>query len=125
MSEVTIHADESLQPGITFTSGMCRGTESTLDDCGLVLSLISCTRVLGVTCQPGETITLHCCTLITLTHSITADCTSSNIRLVDGCTRNEGRVEVCVDGRWGTVCNNSQKGIAQAVCSQLGFITAG
>ena len=25
-----------------------------------------------------------------------------------------------MDGRWGTVCNNSQEGVARAVCSQLG-----
>ena len=33
----------------------------------------------------------------------------------------EGRVEVCVDEHWGTVCDSSQEGIAGAVCSQLGF----
>ena len=42
-----------------------------------------------------------------------------------GSTNNEGRVEVCVDGRWGTVCNKSQEGVAEAVCSQLGFPTEG
>ena len=42
-----------------------------------------------------------------------------------GSTNREGRVEVCVDGRWGTVCNNSQEGIAGAVCSQLGFPAEG
>ena len=26
-----------------------------------------------------------------------------------------------MDGRWGTVCNSSQEGIAGAVCSQVGF----
>ena len=39
-----------------------------------------------------------------------------------GSTNSEGRVEVCIDGRWGTVCNNKQEGIAEAVCSQLGFL---
>ena len=42
-----------------------------------------------------------------------------------GSSANEGRVEVCVDGRWGTVCNDSQEGIAGAVCSQLGFLSEG
>ena len=46
-------------------------------------------------------------------------------RLVGGSTYREGRVEVCVDGRWGTVCGNSQEGIAGAVCSQLGFPAEG
>ena len=30
-----------------------------------------------------------------------------------------------MDGRWGTVCNNSQEGIAGAVCSQLGWPSEG
>ena len=38
-----------------------------------------------------------------------------------GSTNREGRVEVCMDGRWGTVCNKSQKGVGEAVCSQLLF----
>ena len=42
-----------------------------------------------------------------------------------GTTNREGRVEVCVDGHWGTVCNNSQEGIAGAVCSQLEFPAEG
>ena len=30
-----------------------------------------------------------------------------------------------MNGRWGTICNNSQEGIAGAVCSQLGFPAEG
>ena len=41
-----------------------------------------------------------------------------------GSTGREGRVEVCMDGRWGTVCNNNQT-IAGAVCSQLGHAAEG
>ena len=48
-----------------------------------------------------------------------------SFRLTNGSTNREDRVEVCVDGRWGTVCNNSQEGIAGAVCSQLGWAAAG
>ena len=51
-------------------------------------------------------------------------CTNGEVRLVGGSTNREGRVEVCVDGHWGTVCNkcsNIGKGIAGAACSRLGF----
>ena len=51
-------------------------------------------------------------------------CTNGEVRLVGGST-NEGRVEVCVDEHWGTVCNNSQEGIAGAYCSQLEFPAEG
>ena len=54
-----------------------------------------------------------------------AVCIDGEMRLVEGFTHREGRVEVCVDGRWGTVCNNSQEGIAGAACSQLGFPAEG
>ena len=42
-----------------------------------------------------------------------------------GSTEREGRVEVCVDGHWGTVCNNSLEGVAEAVCSILGLPAQG
>ena len=42
-----------------------------------------------------------------------------------GSTNRDGRVELCVDGHWGTICNNSQEEIARAVCSQLGFSAEG
>ena len=41
---------------------------------------------------------------------------------------NEGRVEMCVEGRWTTVCSNSGEDtiwLAGAACSQLGFSVAG
>ena len=56
---------------------------------------------------------------------VLAKCTGGEVRLVDGSTNREGRVEVCMNGRWGTICDNSQEGIAGAVCSQLGFPSEG
>lgn len=49
-----------------------------------------------------------------------------DVRLVDGVSMYEGRVEVCTNGEWGTVCwrnwNNQE---AMVVCRQLGFYTDG
>lgn len=40
----------------------------------------------------------------------------------DGGSKREGRVEICINNRWGTVCND-QWGNEEAsvVCQQLGF----
>ena len=48
--------------------------------------------------------------------------TEGEVRLADGATVDEGRVEVCVDGLWGTVCDHTW-GAAEArvVCNQLGL----
>lgn len=53
-------------------------------------------------------------------------CSDGDVRLVGGGTSNQGRVEVCVNNAWGTVCHNSwgyQE--ANVVCGQLGYLRQG
>ncbi|XP_019853225.1 PREDICTED: deleted in malignant brain tumors 1 protein [Amphimedon queenslandica] len=90
---------------IIYSSFNCQGNETTLLSCssGLHSSIQYCT---------DNAIELNC----------EANCTSGDIRLVGG-GYNYGRVEVCVEGVWGTVCRDSywDNNDASIVCRQLGF----
>ena len=56
-----------------------------------------------------------------------ANCSDGEVRLVDGSTPNEGRVEVCINQAWGTICGDSYWGSVDAnvVCGQLGYLQWG
>ena len=54
------------------------------------------------------------------------NCTETSIRLVDGRTGTEGRVEICYEGVWGSICPNYWKvENAMVACKQLGYATTG
>ena len=53
-------------------------------------------------------------------------CTDGDVRLVDGLSEYEGRLEICSNELWGTVCNDSwQQSATYVVCRQLGFNITG
>ena len=49
-----------------------------------------------------------------------AGCIYMDVRLVDGDTGLEGRVEVCIDGVWGAIRSSSSR-VARVICNQLGY----
>ena len=56
----------------------------------------------------------------------TCNCTNGDIRLVGGPSSREGRVELCLNGMWGTICDsfwNNQDAVV--VCRQLGYSQTG
>ena len=59
--------------------------------------------------------------------SVYTGCTHGDIRLVGtGTSSTRGRVEVCVNNRWGTVCDDSWSTFdARVACRQLGYSDIG
>ena len=53
-------------------------------------------------------------------------CQDGAVRLRGGQTPAEGRVEICFDNRWGTVCDDLWSNIdGNIVCKELGFSPTG
>ena len=66
---------------------------------------------------------IHYCTncIIDL-QTIQANCSDGDVRLVGGASESEGRVELCLNSAWGTICDDYwNREEASVVCHQLGY----
>ena len=60
--------------------------------------------------------------MLQCTFLLTDPCQYLDVRLVGGQSQNEGRVEVCLNGVWGTVSDDGwSSSDTQVVCRQLGY----
>jgi deleted-in-malignant-brain-tumors protein 1 len=61
--------------------------------------------------------------------TMSSNCSDGDVRLIDGSVDYEGRVEICINRVWGTVCSTTYRyyyyqrwdlSAAKVVCRQLG-----
>lgn len=53
-------------------------------------------------------------------------CVDGEIRLADGQNVYEGRIEMCLNSQWGTICDDNWSSMdAKVACRQLGYGTEG
>lgn len=108
---------------------ICTGNEDRLFDCtksGLGVSSCSHSRDAGVRCSiqcklvavgnelhtPNSHLSFNCL----------AVCNDGDVRLIGGSSNLVGRVEVCIDEIWGTICNDFWDSTdAGVICAQLGY----
>ena len=130
-----------LYPGYysSISSLQCDGNESSLIDCKFSpFSFCYIFDYAGVICQGGcpleklysawdnqfKTVMYIC--LWKGPNTTSDGCIHGDIRLINGSKENEGRVEVCINEVWGTICDYGwDVADANVACRQAGFSDTG
>ncbi len=89
----------------------CNGTEGKILECSISPSTSSCPLQqsdAGVVCQAIAT--------------EKDNCSDGQVRLVNGSNILEGRIEMCINKAWGSVCDDSfSEDDSNVICKELGY----
>ena len=73
----------------------------------------------------SESTVLHCFTVVhsPSAQNISTACTDGSVRLVNGDIAQEGTLEICADGVWGTICKTEWSTVdsRNVACKQMGY----
>ena len=120
---------------VALQSVSCTGEEETLDECPSDRNTegISCEHA-GVVCQGMFIADVMISTVLLCMQPFlqpalsTPDgkCSEGNLRLTNGSDPLEGRVEICINNAWGTVCDDAfSSDDAEVICRQLDLLPEG
>ena len=88
----------------------CNGAETHLNNCTK--------RTIGIYCSHYDDVGVGC----------EDSCDNGTVRLIEGRSANEGRVEICANEMWGTICDTDGSWGAEeatVICRQLGLPDTG
>ena len=106
----------------------CTGTEDNILECNYDQRTSQCSlRDSGVLCTGNNWVILHASERSELLNFwFCAVCADGDVRLTNGSSSREGRVEICFGHQWGSICDKEwDNSDANVVCGQLGFSMTG
>ena len=112
---------------VNIGSVQCSGSETRLRYCSLSQtpgSACNHSRDAGVTCVGKRLVQIMVRLGIIIIDDFLTDivCPPGDIRLVGGSVADEGRVELCLNNAWGTICDDGfDVNDANVICRQLGY----